>query len=126
MAEEKIQEIIKAIESMTVLELNDLVKTLEERFGVKAEAFVAPGGLTSGATAAPVEEKTAFNVILASVGENKIAVIKEIRQFTNLGLKEAKDLVDSAPKTIKESIPKEEAESIKKRLEAVGAKVELK
>lgn len=126
MGEEKIQEIIKAIESMTVLELNDLVKTLEEKFGVKAEAFMARGELTSGTTTAPVEEKTTFNVILASAGENKIAVIKEIRQFTNLGLKEAKDLVDSAPKTIKESIPKEEAESIKKRLEAAGAKIELK
>ena len=125
MAQEKISEIIKAIESMTVLELNDLVKALEERFGIKAEAFVS-GGPSPISAATPTEEKTTFNVVLATAGENKIAVIKEIRQITNLGLKEAKDLVDSAPKTVKEGIPKEEAESIKKKLEAVGAKVELK
>jgi len=127
MVQEKIQEIIKTIESLTVLELNDLIKALEEKFGIQAQAFAPVSGVGSPIAATqPAEEKTTFNVILQSVGENKIAVIKEIRQITNLGLKEAKDLVDSAPKTIKEAIPKDEAESIKKKLEAVGAKVELK
>jgi large subunit ribosomal protein L7/L12 len=125
MTGEKISEVIKVIESMTVLELNDLVKALEEKFGVKAQAFVG-GGVAPTPTTTKEEEKTTFNLVLAAAGDNKIAVIKEIRQITNLGLKEAKDLVDSAPKTIKEGISKEEAEAIKKRLEAVGAKVELK
>jgi len=124
----KLEEMIKSIEEMTVLELSDLVKALEEKFGVKANmpmmAAPAAGGAAGAAPAA--EEKTAFTVVLASSGANKIAVIKEVRTITNLGLKEAKDLVDGAPKPIKEGATKEEAEEIKKKLEAAGATVELK
>ncbi len=125
----KIEEMIKEIESMSVIELCDLVKAIEEKFGVTAQAPVmavagaAPGAAGAGAE---VEEKTIFNVVLASVGGNKIAVIKEVRAITSLGLKEAKDLVDGAPKPVKEGVPKEEAEEIKKKLEATGATVELK
>ena len=117
---------LTALDSMTVLELNELVKAIEEKFGVSAAAMAAPaaGGAAGGAAAA--EEKTEFDVILAEAGANKINVIKEIRTITNLGLKEAKDLVDGAPKTVKEGASKEEAEAIKAKLEAAGAKVELK
>jgi len=124
----KIEEMIKEIETMSVLELCDLVKAIEEKFGVSAAAPVAAVavGAPGAAAGAPVEEKTVFNVVLESAGANKIAVIKEVRTVTSLGLKEAKDLVDGAPKAVKESVPKEEAEEIKKKLEAVGAKVTLK
>jgi large subunit ribosomal protein L7/L12 len=126
----KAKEILKSIEQMSVLELANLVKALEERFGVVAAAPVAAAGAaaagTAAAGAAPAEEKTAFDLVLVASGDNKIQVIKEIRTITTLGLKEAKDLVDSAPKPIKQGVPKAEAEEIKKKLEAVGAKVELK
>ncbi|MCM8774568.1 MAG: 50S ribosomal protein L7/L12 [Candidatus Omnitrophica bacterium] len=125
----KVEEVLKMLEEMTVLELSELVKACEEKFGVKASApvMVASGGVgVSSATKEEAEEKTSFTVILASAGSNKIAVIKEIRAITELGLKEAKDLVDAAPKPIKENVTKEIAEEIKKKLEAVGATVELK
>lgn len=129
MASAKLDELITSIETMTVLELADLVKALEEKFGVSANmpiaALPAAGGAAGGA-AAVAEEKTAFTVVLASAGANKIAVIKEVRTITSLGLKEAKDLVDAAPKPLKEGATKEEAEEIKKKLEAAGATVELK
>jgi large subunit ribosomal protein L7/L12 len=125
---EKLQDMIKSIEEMTVLELADLVKALEEKFGVKANmpmmAAPAAGAAAAGAPAA--EEKSTFTVVLANAGANKIAVIKEVRTMTSLGLKEAKDLVDAAPKPVKEGVPKEEAEDMKKKLEAAGATVELK
>lgn len=130
MASEKLEEMVKSIESMTVLELSDLVKALEEKFGVQANmpmmavGAAAPGA--AGAAAAPAEEKSTFTVVLANAGANKIAVIKEVRTMTSLGLKEAKDLVDAAPKPVKENVPKEEAEDMKKKLEAAGATVELK
>ena len=130
MASAKLEDLIKSIESMTVLELADMVKALEEKFGVSANMpmMAAPMGAGAAAAgAAPVaEEKTAFTVVLASAGGNKISVIKEVRAITSLGLKEAKDLVDGAPKPVKEGIPKEEADDIKKKLEAAGATVELK
>jgi large subunit ribosomal protein L7/L12 len=126
MANEKLDEMIKTIESMSVLELADLVKSLEEKFGVSASMpmMAAPAAAAGAAPAA--EEKSTFTVVLAAAGANKIAVIKEVRTMTNLGLKEAKDLVDGAPKPIKEAVAKEEAEEMKKKLEAAGAKVELK
>ena len=121
------QEFIDAIKSMTVLELNDLVKACEEEFGVSAAAgVVVAAGAGAGAAAAAEEEKTEFNVELTEVGENKVKVIKVVREITGLGLKEAKDLVDGAPKNIKEAVSKEEAEDIKKKVEAEGAKVTLK
>ena len=125
---EKLQKILKAIEELTVLELANLVKALEEKFGVSAAAAVAVAapGAGGGAAAAPAEEKTAFTVVLASSGDKKIQVIKEIRAVTNLGLKEAKDLVEGAPKVVKEGVTKEEADKIKKILEEQGAKVEIK
>ena len=126
---DKLQGILKTIEELTVLELADLVKALEDRFGVSAAAAVAvaaPGAGAGAAAAAPQEEKTAFTVVLTSSGDKKIQVIKEIRAVTNLGLKEAKDLVESAPKTVKEGVTKEEADKIKKILEEQGAKVEIK
>ena len=126
---QKSKEIMAAIENMTVLELSNLVKALEEKFGVSAAVPMMAGGAAAmqpGGTAAPAEEKSTFNVVLASFGANKIQVIKAIREITNLGLKEAKDLVEAAPKPIKEGVPKEEAEDIKKKVEAAGAKVELK
>ena len=126
---EKVEELIKSIESMTVLELSSLVKALEEKFGVSANMpmMAAPAAGASGAVAAaPAEEKTSFTVVLASAGANKISVIKEVRAMTSLGLKEAKDLVDAAPKPIKDGATKEEAEEMKKKLEAAGATVELK
>jgi len=128
--DKKVEEAVKVIETLTALQLSDLVKTLEDKFGVQAAAPVAaavasPGATAAGAVAA-AEEKVTFNVVLENAGNNKIQVIKEVRAATNLGLKEAKDLVEAAPKPIKENIPKEEAEQLKKKLEAVGAKVELK
>lgn len=126
----KLEEVVKTIEGLTALELSELVKGLESKFGIQAAAPMAgmmmpmAGGAT--AAAAPVEEKTTFDVVLTDAGANKIAVIKEVRAVTNLGLKEAKDLVEGAPKTVKESVPKEEAEELKKKLEAAGAKVQLK
>ncbi|MDD5512928.1 MAG: 50S ribosomal protein L7/L12 [Candidatus Omnitrophica bacterium] len=130
MANEKMEELIKSIEGMSVLELSDLVKALEEKFGVQANmpmmAMPMAGGAAAGAGAAAAEEKTSFTVVLTSAGGNKIAVIKEVRGMTSLGLKEAKDLVDAAPKPIKEGVAKEEAEEMKKKLEAAGATVELK
>ncbi len=123
---DKIQDIMGSIESMSVLELADLVKALEEKFGVSAAMPVMAAAGAAAGTAAAEEEKTIFNVVLTSAGSNKIAVIKEVRAATNLGLKEAKDLVESAPKPVKESLPKAEAEELKKKLEAAGAAVELK
>jgi len=120
------EEIIKAIESMTVLELSELVKALEEKFGVSAAAPVAAVAAVAATAAAPVEEKTEFDVVLVDSGAQKINVIKEIRAITGLGLKEAKDLADNPPKTIKEGIAKAEAEELKQKLTAAGAKVELK
>jgi large subunit ribosomal protein L7/L12 len=125
---DKMKSVMDTIGTMTVLELADLVKALEDKFGVSAAAPVAvaaAGGATGGA-AAPAEEKSSFNVVLANAGANKIQVIKELRTLTSLGLKEAKDLVDGAPKTIKEGATKEEADKIKKQLEGAGAKIELK
>ena len=124
MAKLTTEEFIAAIKELSVLELNDLVKACEEEFGVSAAAGVVVAA--AGGEAAAAEEKTEFDVILVEAGANKINVIKEIRAITNLGLKEAKDLVDGAPKTVKEGAPKEEAEEIKKKLEAAGAKVTLK
>ena len=120
------QEFIDAIKSLTVLELNDLVKACEEEFGVSAAAGVAVVAAPGAGAAAAEEEKTEFNVELTEVGENKVKVIKVVREITGLGLKEAKDLVDGAPKMIKEGASKEEAEDIKKKVEAEGAKVTLK
>lgn len=124
----KLEDIMKSIESLTVLELAELVKALEDKFGVVAVAPVQAAGVAVAGQAAgePVEEKVTFDVILAEVGADKIKVIKEIRTITNLGLKEAKDLVDTAPKPIKTAVPKDEASAIKKKLEEVGAKIELK
>ena len=124
------EELVSAIAGLSVLELSELTKALEEKFGVSAMMAVSAGGASAssaaGAVPAAAEEKTSFTVILTEVGANKIPVIKEIRAITNLGLKESKDLVEGAPKPIKENVGKEEAEDIKKKLEAVGAKVEVK
>ena len=118
-------EIIESLKSMTLLEVSELVKELEDTFGVSAAAPVAVAA-AGGAPAAAAEEKTEFNVVLADAGSNKIGVIKEVRAITGLGLKEAKDFVEGTPKTVKEGISKEDAEAMKKKLEGVGAKVELK
>ena len=118
------EEIIKELSGKTVLEINELVKALEEAWGVSAAAAVAVAGPAAGA--APAEEKTEFDVILASAGANKIAVIKEVRAITGLGLKDAKDMVEGAPKKVKEAVAKEEAEKIKAQLEKAGAQVEIK
>ena len=115
---------LTALDSMTVMELNDLVKAIEEKFGVSAAAMSAPAA--GGAAAAVVEEKTEFNVVLLEAGAQKVSVIKAVREITGLGLKEAKDLVDGAPKAVKEAAPKADAEAAKKKLEEAGAKVELK
>jgi large subunit ribosomal protein L7/L12 len=120
-----LQKIVDELSTLTVLEAADLAKLLEEKWGVSAAAAVAVAA-GPAAAAAPVEEKTEFNVILAAVGDKKIEVIKEVRALTGLGLKEAKDLVEGAPKPVKEGVNKEEAEKIKATLEKVGAKVELK
>ncbi len=123
------EQLISSLEGMTVLELNSLVKTLEERWGVSAAAPVAVGVAAAGggaAAAAPEEEQTEFDVILTDIGANKIQVIKAVRELTSLGLKEAKDLVEAAPSTVKEGIPKADAETIKKKLEEAGAKAAIK
>ena len=119
---------LTALDSMTVLELNDLVKAIEEKFGVSAAAMAAPaaGGGAGGGAAAAAEEKTKFTVVLTEAGANKVSVIKAVREITGLGLKEAKDLVDGAPKPVKEGANKADAEAAKKKLEEAGAKVELK
>ncbi|HVR07801.1 MAG TPA: 50S ribosomal protein L7/L12 [Thermoanaerobaculia bacterium] len=122
------QEFIQQIDSLTVLELNSLVKALEEHYGVSAAAAAAPAAAAGAgaAAAAPVEEKTEFDVVLKAAGEKKINVIKAVREVTSLGLKEAKDLVESAPATVKEAVSKDEAEAIKKKFEEAGATVEIK
>ncbi|QGW80632.1 50S ribosomal protein L7/L12 [Variovorax paradoxus] len=117
---------LTALDSMTVLELNDLVKAIEEKFGVSAAAMAAPAGAGGGATAATAEEQTEFNVMLMDAGANKVSAIKAVREITGLGLKEAKDLVEAAPKAVKEGLSKADAEAAKKKLEDAGAKVELK
>jgi len=125
-----LEKIVEDLSSLTVLEAAELAKLLEEKWGVSAAAAVAvaaaPGAGGGAAAAAPAEEKTEFNVILAAAGDKKIEVIKEVRAITGLGLKEAKDLVEGAPKPVKEGASKEEAEKIKAQLEKVGAKIELK
>jgi large subunit ribosomal protein L7/L12 len=121
----KVEDIITSVEKMTVLELSDLVKKLEEKFGVSAAAPVMVGAV-AGAGGEAAEAKDEFDVVLASAGAKKIQVLKVLREVTGLGLKEAKELVDSAPKPIKQGVKKEEAEDIKKKLEAEGAKVEIK
>ncbi|MBL7170580.1 MAG: 50S ribosomal protein L7/L12 [Candidatus Omnitrophica bacterium] len=138
MAEKKVQEsaaaassnkIVDAVSKLSALELADLVKALEEKFGVSAQMFAPSGAMGQAAPqagGAEAEEKSTFDVILVSVGDKKIPVIKEVRAATSLGLKEAKDLVEAAPKAVKEKVSKEEAEELKKKLEAAGAKVELK
>lgn len=121
------EEILDAIASKTVLEISELIKMMEEKFGVSAAAAAVAVAPAAGGAAAPAaEEKTEFDVVLADVGPNKIAVIKAVREITGLGLKEAKDLVEGAPKAVKEGAAKAEAEDLKKKLEAAGAKVELK
>jgi len=120
-------EILDKISSMTVLELSELIKQMEEKFGVSAAAAVAVAGPAAGAApAAAAEEQTEFTVMLASFGENKVNVIKAVRELTGLGLKEAKDLVDGAPKPVKEGVNKADAEAAKKKLEEAGAKAEIK
>ena len=121
-------DILEAVGNLTVLELNDLVKAFEEKFGVSAASFAAPaaGCAAAGGGAAAAEEKTDFTVVLTAAGDKKVEVIKVVRAATGLGLKEAKDLVDGAPKPVKEGLPKADAEAIKKQLEDAGAKVELK
>jgi|SRR5581483_6362272 len=125
------EQLIESLEGMTVLELNQLVKTLEERWGVSAAAPVAVGavaapGAAGGAAAPAEEEQTEFDVVLTDIGANKIQVIKAVRELTSLGLKEAKDLVDSAPKPVKQGVSKEEANAAKAKLEEAGAKAEVK
>lgn len=121
------EDFVKQIETMTVLDLSNLVKALEDRFGVSAAAAAMPMAIAGpAAAAAPVEVQTEFAVILSEIGEKKINVIKAVREVTSLGLKEAKDLVEAAPSTIKESVSKDEAENIKKKFEAAGAKVTIK
>ena len=122
----KIEKIVEDLSSLTVHEAADLAKALEEKWGVSAAAAVAVSAGPAAAAAAPAEVQTEFNVILAAAGEKKIEVIKEVRAITGLGLKEAKDLVEAAPKAVKEAVSKEEADKIKATLEKVGAKVELK
>ena len=118
-------DILEAVASMSVMDLNDLVKAFEEKFGVSAAAVAVAAGPAAGGAAA-AEEKTEFDVILADVGANKVSVIKAVREITGLGLKEAKDMVDGAPKAVKEGVSKAEAEEAKKKLEEAGAKAELK
>ena len=119
-------EILDKISSMTVLELSELIKAMEEKFGVSAAAAVAVAAPAAGAAAAPAEEQTEFTVMLTGFGENKVNVIKAVRELTGLGLKEAKDLVDGAPKAVKEAVSKADAEAAKKKLEEAGGKVEVK
>ena len=121
------EDILEAVGQMSVLDLNDLVKAFEEKFGVSAAAMAVAGPAAgAGAGAAAAEEQTEFTVILADFGANKVSVIKAVREITGLGLKEAKDVVDGAPKTVKEALPKADAEAAKKKLEEAGAKAELK
>jgi large subunit ribosomal protein L7/L12 len=122
----EMESIISAVENMTVLELSKLVKALEDRLGVSAAAPVAAVAMPAGGAAEAEEEKTEFDVILKSFGEKKVAVIKEVRSITGLGLKDAKDMVEAAPKVIKEAVAKDEANAIKEKLEAAGATVEVK
>ena len=122
---EKVMQMVEEVKALTIMELNELVKALEEEFGVSAAAPVVMAGGAVPAAAAE-EEKTDFDVVLAEIGTNKIAVIKVVRELTGLGLKEAKDLVDSAPKAVKEAVAKADAEEMKKKLEEAGVKVELK
>jgi len=117
---------LTSLDSMSVMELNDLVKAIEEKFGVSAAAVAVSGGGGGGAAAPAAEEKTEFNVVLTGAGANKVGVIKAVRELTGLGLKEAKDLVDGAPKAVKEGMNKADADAAKKKLEEAGAKVELK
>ena len=124
MASEKVLKLVEDVKALTVLELSELVKAIEEEFGVSAAAPVAVAA--AGAAAPAAEEKTEFDVVLAEVGPNKMAVIKAVKDATGLGLKEAKDLVDNAPKTLKEAAPKAEAEELKAKIEEAGAKIELK
>ena len=121
-----LQRLVDDLSTLTVLEAADLAKMLEEKWGVSAAAAVAVAAVPGGAAAAPAEEKTEFDVVLTAVGEKKIEVIKEVRALTGLGLKEAKDLVEGAPKPVKEGVSKDEAEKVKAQLEKAGAKVELK
>jgi large subunit ribosomal protein L7/L12 len=120
------QDILDAVGGMTVMELNDLVKAFEEKFGVSAAAMAVAAPGAGGAAAAPAEEQTEFNVMLLEAGANKVSVIKAVRELTGLGLKEAKDLVDGAPKAVKEGVAKADAEAAKKKLEEAGAKAEIK
>ena len=117
---------LAALDTMSVMELNELVKAIEEKFGVSAAAMAAPAGAGGGGCAAAAEEQTEFNVMLLEAGANKVSVIKAVREITGLGLKEAKDMVDGAPKAVKEGASKADAEAAKKKLEEAGAKVELK
>lgn len=117
---------LTALDSMSVMDLNDLVKAIEEKFGVSAAAMAAPAGAGGGAAAAVVEEQTEFTVILTDFGANKVSVIKAVRELTGLGLKEAKDLVDGAPKPVKEAVSKADADAAKKKLEEAGAKADIK
>jgi large subunit ribosomal protein L7/L12 len=126
MASEKVTKLLEDIKALTVLECSELVKGIEEAFGVSAAAPVAVAAAAAPAAAAPVEEQTEFTVVLANAGAEKIKVIKVVREITALGLKEAKDLVDGAPKPVKENVSKDEAEDIKKKLEEAGAKIEIK
>jgi len=119
-------DILEAVGQMSVMDLNDLVKAFEEKFGVSAAAMAVAGPAAGGGGAAAVEEQTEFTVVLAEVGPNKVGVIKAVREFTGLGLKEAKDLVDGAPKPVKEGVSKADAEAAKKKLEEAGAKADLK
>ncbi|WP_304405340.1 50S ribosomal protein L7/L12 [Turicimonas muris] len=120
------EEILYAIASMSVLEVSELIKMMEDKFGVSAAAAAVAVAAPAAGAAAPAEEKTEFDVVLSEIGSNKVATIKAVRELTGLGLKEAKELVESAPKAVKEGLPKAEAEEAKKKLEAAGAKVELK
>lgn len=122
----KVNDVLEIVKGMTVLELNELVKAFEEEFGVSAAAPVAVAAAAPAAGAAPAAEKTEFDVVLANAGGQKIQVIKVVREVTGLGLKEAKDLVDGAPKTVKTALPKKDADELKKKLEEAGATVELK
>ena len=120
------EDILEAVGAMSVMDLNDLVKAFEEKFGVSAAAMAVAGPAAAGGGAAAAEEQTEFNVILAEVGANKVGVIKAVRELTGLGLKEAKDVVDGAPKAVKEGVSKADAEAAKKKLEEAGAKADIK
>ena len=126
MANEKIESIVTAIEGLTLLELKELVSAIEEKFGVSGAIMVGGPAVAGGDAAPAAEEKTEFDVVLVDGGANKLKAVKIVKDITGLGLKEAKDMVDGAPKTLKEGVSKEEAESIQKQLEEVGAKVEIK